>query len=255
MCKKIFIFHLLIVICTSCNKFLDVGTPSDNIVSEAVYQSTSSAAGVLTGIYPDIYNLVSGTEFFFKCSLMADEFTLQGQFFGLDNYYNNDYGMYTDFWPKFYSLLYRINSAIEGLNGSTGLPMNIKEQLLGESYFLRAWCYFYLANIYGDVPLVVKSDYKENSTKSRSSVKDVFDRVIDDLLEAKKKLDDNYLSADVITITDDRVRPTKDVAAALLARVYLYRGNWALAKAESDSIIENRLKYDLVPLPDVFFEK
>ena len=129
--------------CASCSKFLDVGTPSDNIVSEAVYESSYSAAGVLTGIYPDLYNMVTGTEFFFKCSLMADDFTLYDQVSGLENYYNNNYEMDGEFWIKIYSFLYRINSAIEGLNSSTGLPGNVKMQLLGESYFLRAFCYFY----------------------------------------------------------------------------------------------------------------
>jgi hypothetical protein len=254
MSKKILIFYIVIALCTSCSKFLDVGTPSNNIVSEAVYQSSYSAAAVLTGIYPDLYNFVSGTEFFFKCSLMADDFTLYDPTSGLNEYYSNNYGMDGEFWVRLYSFLYRINSAIEGLNAAKTLPIDVKKQLLGESYFLRAFCYFYLVNLYGDVPLLTKSDYKENSTKSRSTVENVLNMIISDLLDAKEMLHDDYLSADMVTVTDERVRPTKDAASALLARVYLHKGEWGLAEMESSTIIDRKAKYDLVSLNEVFLK-
>lgn len=254
MNKNILILCLLILMSASCSKFLDVGTPADTIVSEAVYQSSSSAAGVLTGIYPDLYALMSGRGFFLKCSLMGDDFTLHGQIPGLDVYYNNTYDVNGDFWPRLYGILYRINSAIEGLNASTALPTNIKQQLLGESYFLRAFCYFYLVNLYGGVPLVTKPDYKENVAKGRSSVDDVFEMIVGDLSNAKELLVENYLNADLITVADDRVRPSKNVATALLARVYLHKGDWALAELESSSILEKKSEYDLVS-PEVAFIK
>jgi len=254
MLKKIFISHLFIMMFVSCSKFLDVGTPSNSIVSESVYQSSYSAAGVLTGMYPDFYNFLSGTELYFKCSLMADDFTLYSQVFGLDDYYANSYGTNGEFWSRIYSFLYRVNSAIEGLNTSNGLPIEVKRQLLGESYFIRAFCYFYLVNLYGDVPLLTNSDYKENSNKSRTLVKDVFDAIIKDLLSAKEMLSDEYLEADIETISLDRVRPNKDVAAALLSRVYLYKKDWALAEMESSSIISKTSKYDVVTLGEVFLK-
>jgi hypothetical protein len=254
MIKKILIFHLVVVMCASCSKFLDVGTPSNNIVSEAVYQSSYSAAGVLTGIYPDLYDLLTGTEFFFKCSLMADDLTLYDQISGLEYYYSNNYRADGEFWIKFYGFLYRINSAIEGLNGSDALPINEKRQLLGEAYFLRAFCYFYLVNLYGGVPLVTKSDYKENSMKTRSSIDDVFNRIISDLSDAREMLSDDYLSPDIVTITNDRVRPTKDVATAFLSRVYLHKGDWKLAEIESSAILNKKTKYDLVSMSDVFLK-
>jgi len=53
-----------------------------------------------------------------------------------------------------YNFIFVANSAIEGLNEATALTPAVKQQLMGEAKFVRAFCYFYLINLYGDVPLV-----------------------------------------------------------------------------------------------------
>jgi len=60
------------------------------------------------------------------------------------------------------------NAAIEGLNGTTSLTPSVKQQLLGEAKFMRAFFYFYLVNLFGDVPLATSTDWQVNSFLSRT---------------------------------------------------------------------------------------
>jgi hypothetical protein len=108
---------------------------------------------------------------------------------------------------------------------------------LGEAYFLRAFCYFYLVNLYGDVPLAIGIDYTKNATMPRTSVSKVYDRIVEDLIEAKNLLTDKYVTTPDYPTA--RVRANKLAVQALLARVYLFRGEWANAAAEATSVIES----------------
>ncbi len=85
-------------------------------------------------------------------------------------------------------MIFNCNSAIEGLNASTLITTSVKEQLLGEAKFIRAFYYFYLVNMYGDVPLIINTDYKNNSLLGRSSTGTVYKQIIEDLISAKNLL-------------------------------------------------------------------
>lgn len=79
-----------------------------------------------------------------------------------------------------------INDVIRGINGGS-LSQAQKDELLGQVYFFRAWCYFQIVKWYGGVPIVneVLEPLPENSTP-RSSAKECIDFIIQDLdLSAK----------------------------------------------------------------------
>jgi starch-binding outer membrane protein, SusD/RagB family len=109
---------------------------------------------------------------------------------------------------------------------------------MGEALFLRAFIHFYLVNLFGDVPLIKTSDYRTNTNVSRTPVAQVYDGIITDLLEAKDLLPDTYPSA-------GRVRANKGAAIALLARVYLYAGDFTNAEEQSTEIISKATQYNL----------
>jgi len=159
----------------------------------------------------------------------------------------------TNSWSNIYNIIFVANSAIEGLQGSIKLTPAIKAQLLGEAKFIRAFCYFYLVNLYGGIPLAVSTDYKVNSQLSRSSSNDVYERIIGDLKEAQILLNENYVGGDG-TASLDRVRPNRGTATAMLARSYLYIKDYANAVLESSKLIENNPLYELVDLNNVFLK-
>ena len=254
-----------------CKKFVETDAPVSQVNGNNVYTSDATAIAALTGIYIGMFegipspNFSTGPRSFsLLCGLSADEFTL---FTGANtekmsfykntlvaNSANNNVG--TDYWNSLYDNIYSTNSAIEGLNGSKGLTETVKQQLLGEAKFMRAFFYFYLVNLYGDVPLVTSTDYKINAFLARSTAAQVYQQVIKDLNEATDLLSDNYMdgSLKVYTGVAERVRPTKWAAKALLARTYLYIGNYADAEIQSTDVINNTTLYDTVSINNVFLK-
>jgi hypothetical protein len=143
------------------------------------------------------------------------------------------------------------NAAIQGVQQSTSLTTPVANQVLGEAEFMRAFFYFNLVNEYGAVPLVTSTNYVTNSSIPRSSVDTIYAQIISDLRDAQSRLTNNYLDG-TNAITNNRIRPNQDAATALLARAYLYTGNWAGADSAATVVINNTTQYSLDSLNSVF---
>lgn len=255
---------MLSVIClVGCKKYVQVDPPVTSIAGQNVYTDNATAASVITGLYTYMsagnFPFATGVNSFsVQCGLSADELTL---FSGVTNssfiaQYRNSLSSSVNppFWMNLYQFLLTINSAIEGLDNATTLTPSVKQQLLGEAKFMRGFVFFYLANLYGDIPLTLTSDYKITSTLPRTGVDKVYQQVISDLNEAKSLLSPIYLDAAVRNVTIERVRPTKWAASALLARAYLFTGDYVNAEVESSLVINNS-QYSLVSnLNNVFLK-
>lgn len=255
-----------------CKKLVDIDMPVDRTTADVVFNDDVTATAVLTGLYAQISqtrsNASTGLPLISnKTGLSSDELSLW------NGAGNNDFAFYTnalfstsqlssgsassighEFWTLCYGYLYTCNSAIEGLNEATLLTPSVKKQLLGEAKFMRAFLFFYLLNLYGDVPLTLSTDYKQNSTMQRSPKSSVYQQIIIDLREAQSLLNTVYLDANLKEYASmpERVRPTMWAATALLARVYLYSSDFVNAEAESTKIINNISLFGLSPLNDVF---
>lgn len=253
------LFFLLVQ--TSCKKWVDVPVPELTSSVAGVYNDNGTAASVLTGIYANMSDLnatafTSGagstiTNMSVFASLSADELTLYSynntQYNSFQQYYTNalvsNYPLSSrpfsiDYWNMFYPVIFTCNSAIEGLNGSKGLTPAIKQQLTGEAEFMRAFCYFYLVNLYGPVPLITSTDWKVNSAMLRTPVIQVNQQILSDLKDAEFLLSENYLNGDALTTARrGRYRPTKWAAAALLAREYLFIKDWANAETQATLVL------------------
>jgi len=263
------IIALILFVAPGCNKWAAVPAPVNSLNSVNVYTTNTTAAAVLTNIYARMSQ--NGIDFagagFMDMSdltlsvipgLSGDELTLfDSQNTGLEPYYTNSmtgstFSIQNTFWNNGYNLIFICNSALEGLEGSTTLTPAVKQQLLGEVYFMRAFYYFYLVNLYGDVPLVLNTDYKTNATLARTSKDKVYQQIIADLKQAQSLLSANYLDATVTKTTTARVRPTKWAATALLARAYLYTKDYPDAEIQASAVISNSSEFSLVDLNDVF---
>ncbi len=187
--------------------------------------------------------------------LSSDEFALYN---GVNNqtlisYYRNelnvtDQSTSNSYWSELFNFIFLCNSALEGVQGSVSLSPTVKNQLIGEALFLRAFCHFYLVNLYGDVPYVTTTDYKINSSIGRIPKSQVYKMIAGDLVEAQDLLSDEFLDSRLKAYlgTSERVRPTKWAATALLSRVYLYDGKYLLAEEMATEIISQSQKFELV---------
>lgn len=257
---------ILAIMTASCRKFIEVDPPFTGLNGDNVYTSDETAAAVLT----DIYSLMSAenttltgpniTSLSLFLSLAADELILDDlNVPNLPEYYRNDLKKSTipNYWESIYPKIFAVNNALEGLTKSTSLSVNVKQQLLGEAKFIRAFCYFYLVNMYGDVPLVLNLDYKANALLPKAPVTTVYKQIINDLKEAQMLLSATYLKGDAQTTypsdQEERVRPCSWAATAMLARAYLYTGDYVNAEAAATAVINHTL-YGLTELNEVFLK-
>lgn len=127
---------------------------------------------------------------------------------------------------------YTIQSCNIGLEKMAVAPISEsqKNQYMGESLFVRAYCYYELVNNYGAVPLYTTSLGTSDLKLERSPIAAVYAQIEKDLIESAAKLDK-------IPVTRNG-RVTKWAAYALLARVSLFQEKWAEAKLYSDKVIK-----------------
>lgn len=230
------------ILTTSCNKLLDAGSPANEVTTPQVYANDSLAQAALIGVYYKMmYSFGPFNGYMTRyCGLAADELnrvtTLEVDQPFLINIIPVDNVTIFQIWTNIYLYIYQCNDLIEGLTGSKSLTPILKNQLLGEAYFLRAFSYFYLVNLFGDVPLITGTDYSQNAIKPRTKVADVYKQMIEDLNTSQGLLTDTY-----VTTTDSsvRVRVNRLAAKALLARVYLYNEQWGNAATEATAVIES----------------
>ncbi|WP_225585073.1 RagB/SusD family nutrient uptake outer membrane protein [Flavobacterium sp. MDT1-60] len=126
---------------------------------------------------------------------------------------------------------YTIQSANIGLEKMAVAPISDsqKNQYMGESLFIRAYCYYELVNLYGDVPLYTTSLGTADLKLQRSPAAEVYAQIEADLKESAAKLE---------SIPVNRSgRVNKWAAYALLARVSLFQEKWADAKLYSNKVI------------------
>ncbi len=140
----------------------------------------------------------------------------------------------------------RCNQAIDNVPKFTNVPQALRDRLVGEAKFLRAYYYFNLVRCYGDVPLVDTVYSSDNIEQivglyTRSPQSEIYALIIRDLTEAAAALPAKsaYGGADV-------GRATQGAALGLLAKVQLYQKNWAAALAATDQVIASG-EYSLEP--------
>lgn len=147
-------------------------------------------------------------------------------------------------WDKMYLAIREANVALENLPTATFTNATLKDRLIGESYFLRAYYYQQLLRFYGGVPLISKSyGLNEDYTVARSSYDDCVKFIVSDLDNAIKLLDGKPSTPG---------RATKLSAMALKARVLLYAASdlhdGPTAKAKSP-VLATYQNIDLLAYP------
>lgn len=255
---KISIIKLLALslLFTSCKKYLDNGQlPAGTIAGSDAYVSDKSISAIVTGSLAALNGDGPG-DFPQLTSLYADELLTMP-----NTSANNKIKMcYADaispatvnFWSPAYSKIYALNLAIEGIN-TTNASLYFKNQWLGECYFLRAFNYYCLTNLYGDVALALNSDFNITNKLSRAPQHDVYQQIISDLKMAASLLSADYKNG-YGAVTSDRARPNLRAVQALLAKMYLATNDWQHAADMADSVIGDNATYKLVPPADVFLK-
>jgi starch-binding outer membrane protein, SusD/RagB family len=252
--NSIFLVSAVLIFGVSCKKFVAVDPPGNQAEVSKIFSNDEAAVSAAVGLYYRmiVNNLtISNGGVTVYTGLSADEFYNSSPDTELDLFStnalipDNGTGVYSNLWKACYQNIYHANAVMEGLANSTRISETTKRQLRGEMLVGRAFHYFYLINLFGDVPLITTTNYEVNTAMSRNSAEQVYQQITTDLLEAEEILPVEYPSA-------ERARPNKYTATALLARVYLYQHNW-LSAAEKAGVIIGSADYSLENNPDNTF--
>lgn len=248
-------YYQLIVVClgllvlSSCKKFADVPPPNNQLTTETVFSSDNTVAAALSGMYIRMY-INNNQTFQIDLSVCPENSADETHYYTTNTTYDPFYLNNIDVssstvlttWTNLYKTIYMANSIVNGVQANSALLTDtIQNKAIGEAEFMRAFCYFYLVNLYGDVPLVLTTDAINTTNNVRVSTGVVYNQIIADLQDAQSKLRDDYWSSP----TNSRIRPNKYAATALLARVNLYLKNWSDAEAQATTVINKTSLFTL----------
>ncbi len=126
----------------------------------------------------------------------------------------------SDGYAGSYVIIARANAVLDRV-GAANIPDSSKKQFQGEALFLRSLAYFNLVRLYGDVPLVIRTETISQSQADRRNAKgEVYARIEGDLKTAASILPASYPNA------ADQGRVVAGAASALLGKVYVTEKKW-----------------------------
>ena len=251
----------------SCKKLVSIPEPVSSQTTTGVFATEQQANSALAGIYTLLINGNNPASNSIYSSFSDGYTTLLGGLSSDELMYNQvtgDYLFYnsnrllatsspsTTIWTTAYTAIYGANAVIEGVAASTSAALHdsARKELTGEAKFVRAFSYFYLVNLFGDVPLALTIDFNQTANMTRTPQASVYQQIISDLKDAQSVLPTDYSVA-----AGERIRPNKWAATALLARALLFTGDYAGAAAQAASVIGYTTQYNLVGDPDGVFLK
>jgi hypothetical protein len=243
---KLLLMGVLTLGTVSCENYYE---PTTSIDEESALTNAADVETATIGTYAVLLNAAYVRSVHFLMEYPSDEVS-QGQSSGDDltrayRYTHiNTSGHCTNFWGQAYKVIAAANKIITYVPDEASVTLR---QLKGENLYLRAMMHFNLVRVFGrpytqgnganpGVPLLLDgfSDEQINSI-TRSAVKDVYDSVIQDLIRA----------ADLMSEPKSNSFASKEVAQALLSRVYLYMGDNENAVKYANLVI-NSGRYKLV---------
>lgn len=251
-CKKIYAelkkaslpILIIPIVMLSCDSFVEVGLPGSQLTKTAVFQEYATADAALADIYAKMRDkgILTGTQF--GISNYLGNYTDELAFYGPPS--NSATEFYTNsvlpsnstvsiFWNNTYNQIYAANAILEGTAPSS-LSTEQKARLQGEALFIRGLLHFYLLQLFGDIPYITSTDYRDNSTVSRMPESFVYEKIEADLKASIQFLQPMYSDM-------ERVRPNSFAGKALLARVCLYKGEWSDASKLATEVIESNSLY------------
>lgn len=155
-------------------------------------------------------------------------------------------GIVADYYRSFYDVIFRANVVLDNIGSASEATAG---KIEGEAKFLRAYAYFNLVRLYGDVPLVtnVIAPLDTETAFTRVNSAEIYNVIVADLQTAVDNLDDTY-----------KDRASKAAAQGLLAKVYLSlpTPNYAQAQLLCEEVMNPARGYSLLTnYSDIFFSE
>jgi len=236
--KKI-IHHLVylsiafFLICTACESLLDVD-PSDTFSTLSYWKTEEHAMAGINGCYNALSSW-RGLGHFMEFDMITSNSMPYNEANGTQAIGKGEHLSITplieDLWGNCYRGVGRTNTFLDNISRCS-MDEDLRNRLIGEAKFLRAFYYFNLVDKFGGVPLITESpDADKHASQPRDSKEAVVEQIVKDLTEAASVLPLTYSSSDL-------GRATRGAALALKARVLLYNERWREAAETAKAVMD-----------------
>ena len=253
--KKIFLTGTLALaaslggLTVSCGDFLDI-TPLNAVVVQNYWEKKSEVESVITSCYYHMQDAgfaqrviawgeVRGDNLTSSSTMEADNKEMY------DFYINNITAdnSWTS-WADFYNVINLCNTILHYAPEAQVKDGNYSMEELhtheAEAKAIRALCYFYLVRSFKKLPLVTQATIDDDETfqVAASSADEVLDQIVEDLEWAKNYIWDRKFFD---TSAERKGRFNKQSVKALLADIYLWRGDYARCAQYCKEIMDEKM--------------
>lgn len=240
--KSIILLLLTAAALTSCDSFLDI-TPTGKVIAKTGEEYRALLTNEYKYFPKDRYMTVLRTDELLMDKRRSNSTDLDA-YLDLWRWKDENPSPTTSYfsWRNYYHTIYIANYVIEHRGEISNATRDEVNQLVGESYMLRAYAHFLLVNLYAEpythcqpattrgVPMQLTADV--NAVPGSSSVEAIYQQVLSDIAEAEKYLNVETWEAGL------NYRFNKISAQAFRARTYLYMGEWQKAFDAAKEVIE-----------------
>lgn len=236
---------------TSCEDFLTEEVRGQQNL-DTYFASIEDAEAYLTGCYQDLtcggwWNINTVWLLSEMCSddaWMGNTTQSQSDYISLAHYQGNgaSNGPISNFWQYRYKGILRCNIGIERISQLEVEDTELRDRLVAEARFLRAYYYFELVRNFGGVPLITGFLLPEEINGiTRASTEETYAFIESDLQAAAEVLPQRSEYSN-----DDMGRATRGAALGLLGKAYLYQEKWEKARDVLQTVISEQ-QYELLP--------
>ncbi|WP_374164749.1 RagB/SusD family nutrient uptake outer membrane protein [Arcticibacter sp. MXS-1] len=230
--KKIYYIFVLagILSMSSCEKFLDE-VPLDEPTTGSFLKTKAEMNAALTGVYNSINWNAGSIPYQINFDNWTDIGVLRAASTA-EGAYDASHGSLSTIWNFAYITIQRANTMISGMEaGKANVAENEYNRMQAEARVLRAFSYYYLVFMFGDVPLITTPlQYDEYYNQVKTPKADIIQFLY-------KELDES--AAMMTWSVSDRGRLNKAVALGLKARIALTNGDFEVAATAAKSVIDN----------------
>lgn len=236
------LFFVAAFLFTSCNDFLDI-TPTGKVIAKTGEEYRALLTYEYKYFPKDRYMTTLRTDEILMDKKKSSSTDLDA-YLDLWRWKDENPSPTTSYfsWRSYYHTIYIANYVIEHRGEISNATRDEVNQLVGESYMLRAYAHFLLVNLYAEpythcqpattrgVPMQLAADV--NAVPGSSSVEAIYQQVLSDITEAEKFLNVEVWNA------GENYRFNKISAQAFRARTYLYMGEWQKALDAAKVVIK-----------------
>lgn len=215
---------LLLLTLASCQNILDK-EPLGILDAGSFFQTADDALQATNAAYEPLLFSSGNNNFYWAFAELPSDEAVTGGDGSRPGFTELDFFTYTprteelnDFWKLNYQGITQCNTVIDKVP-AISMDEGLKNRIIGEATFLRAYYYFLLTQVYGDVPLLTKVTPPDELKIPAAPKTAVYAQIIADCDFAAAVLPVQYAASDV-------GRATKGAALALAAKTHLYQKNW-----------------------------